>query len=346
MGNNNVVPPKDMLSDSAFSPQIVSIAKPVKNDMFNKSMKFDTTNANKSSVVSPVSPVSSAYASTAKMLSDTSVGYKRIVSKLSDTSKPFSLDALKPQVPRASSPSQLGGCEDTEIDVHFITLQDGGKKMYDDRKMHGGMDIMSESSILVELNDIQTGGNGTDSDFDSNKLLQAIMQLGGAADDYDDDSDDNSESDNKIIDSESDKTPSTSSYEPKKDYGKKNDKHEKNDKNKSKHEKVKEKEKEKEKVKVKEHKKKKHHEDSDSFDDSSSSSSDSSEFSDSSSSDEFNQLSSPINFTNLAIQMQKNNAASDSNIDYASDVYVMSDHDSTVNNINLRSFTNPLKERR
>ena len=169
----------------------------------------------------------------------------------------------------------------------------------------GGGDLDSESSIQIETETIEEmAGGAVDSEFDANKLLNTIMQMGGDADT------ESSEPESSI---ETSDLPNTSSFKP---YEKKHS------------------------YDNKKFQKKSHHNDDD--DDSSSSSESSSssfvEEDDSSSSDsESDNKVSDKKLHKALTKTTKNNSLT------ASDVYIMSDTESSDRNINLLSFNDPLK---
>lgn len=226
-------------------------------------------------------------------------------------------------------PQYGGNFEESEIQVNIVSSMTGGDYQSQDS------DNYTESSIIVKTIPIahNMSGGAVDSEFDANKLLQAIMQSGGGddSDDSDDDIDDTVE--DTIV-----ATPTTSSFEVKKFEKKSEKKFEKHDK-KGNH--------------MKKSKKDKKDKKEDDFDDSSSSSSSSdSDFSDSDSDDDglMDMDSTPVDLKKLNKYFVKSNkskygrdvdSASES-ADINSDVYVMSDHDS-INGITLKSFSNPLK---
>lgn len=293
------IPYSESSIDIKTTPIKQNVSKPIEQGTNSVSSKYSATSANIKQRSEPLKP-------------DKTTG-----------SKPFSLDTLMTNASTGISSvgkslGLTGGSDfDSEIVIDIVDIPNG---------MSGGSiaynEPVTESSIYVDVVPLNNGssmvGGGDDTDFDANKLLQAIMQSGGGDDD-DDDDDDSNFSDSSV--QKTVQTPSTSSFEPK---------HSKKDSKKiSKPD--------------KKHKKK-----NDDFDDSSSSSSSSDDFSDSSE-DEFDVASTPVDFKSIlgAVQKSKHSkrygyADSDSeSANLNSSVYVMSDNDSTAVNP-FKDFKNPL----
>ena len=215
----------------------------------------------------------------------------------------------------AVQPTLTGGFDmtDTEIEINIVPLTTFGHSFKGGAENFNGGAEMSESAIDIEIIDHnleQAGGANTGSDFDANKLLQSIMQMGGA----------NSDTESSI-----ETSVTSSSYDAKPI---KNDK--KSNKNKSKS---------KDRAAW-----------SDSFDDSddSSSSSDDSNTFSTDSVMEFNTDSEPVDFEYIKKQNKKNLKKANKykfGSDMVSDeeVYVLTDSSDKIGGVTLRSFADPLR---
>ena len=202
---------------------------------------------------------------------------------------------------------------ETEIDVHIVPLTTFGHTFKGGAENFvGGAPEMSESEINVEFTEFNLDGQagGAASDFDANKLLNSIMQMGGA------NSDSEFSTESSVASSSYDARPS------------KNDKKGKKPKSSSKDRAAW----------------------SDSFedsDDSSSSSDDSNTFSTESAMD-FNTDSAPVDFEYISKQNKKslkkiNKYKYGEDVVSDQEVYVLTDSSDRVGGVTLRSFADPLR---
>jgi hypothetical protein len=215
---------------------------------------------------------------------------------------------------------------DTEIQVNVVPLNTFG------HSFKGGAPEMSESAIDVQFTDFdgtQAGGNmygGAGSDFDSNKLLKSIMQMGGG--------------NNSDSDFSTESSIASSSYDARPVKTGRNGRNGKNKKTSKSGMFGNESAKERATY-------------SDSFDDSddsSSSSDDSNTFSTDSIMD-FNTDSAPVDFEYISKQNKKslkkiNKYKTGSDLVSDNEVYVLTDSSDRVGGVTLRSFANPLANSR